>query len=365
MKRGDLVAQRFDPRTGTLSGTPMHVPEPVSRSTRTSRAIFSSSRSGVLAYEADAVSTQLVWMDRQGRRIGALGEPDLFTNPALSSDGRRAAVTRLDPSSGTSDIWVIDEERGARALTQEPGNEDYAVWSADGRSIIFASDRGGPMHMYAKPADAPAARIDVERAVTEAVKATDQNWPVDWSVSGRFVLFQGGGAGIPRRLFAASPSTPKADPLALFSTEPSSMELQEAAQAQISPNERWLAYVADLGRSPQVFIRSFDDRQGPWQISTAGGYEPRWRADGRELFYLSPNRTMMAVALHCQATCDFGTPQPLFRVPSLGAPLRKGSIRNEYAVSRDGNRFLVNEPVDGVAAYSIRIVLNWLSGLRP
>ena len=330
--------------------------------TRLSRAIFSASRSGVLAYEAEATATQLVWFDRAGRRLGAMGSPGLFVNPALSPDGTRALVSRYDPSVDTSDIWLIDQVLGGRAVTSEPGSEDYPVWSRDGRKLIFASDQSGTMRMYEKSADILGGGTE-EVSVAGSQSASNPAWPMDWSATGRFVVFQGGSPGIPKRLLAIPTTGSNREPIALFPKPPTSLELQEGAQAQVSPDERWVAYVADLGRSPQIYIKPFPNGAGLWQVSTAGGFEPKWRGDGRELFYISPDRTVMSVEMHCRVVCESGAPKPLFRVAALGAPLRKGSLRNEYAVTAAGDRFLVNEPVDGVSAYAFRVVLNWISAL--
>ena len=178
--------------------------------TRLSRAIFSASRSGVLAYEAEATATQLVWFDRAGRRLGAMGSPGLYVNPALSPDGTRALVSRFDPSVDTSDIWLIDQVLGGRAVTSEPGSEDYPVWSRDGRKLIFASDRTGTMRMYEKSADVLAGGTE-EVPVAGSQSAANPAWPMDWSATGRFVVFQGGSPGIPKRLLAIPTTGPNRD----------------------------------------------------------------------------------------------------------------------------------------------------------
>ena len=358
MRNGDLLAQRFDPATLRLSGEPVDVPEPVSLSSRLSRAMFSASRSGVLAYEAEATLTQLTWFNRVGQRIGILGQPGLYANPALSPDGTRVLVSRLDPSVNTSDIWLIDEAMGERAVTSDRGVEDYPVWSPDGRRLVFASDRTGSLRMYEKAADAPAVTADAA-LLPDGSTGADANWPMDWGGGNAMLLFQGGGRAIPRKLVGFDTTKPDAVPTALFSTPPPGNDLQEAAQARISPDGKWIAYVAGLGRSPQVFVKPFAGGSALAQVSVAGGFEPKWRGDGRELFYLSPDRTLMSVETSCRDTCTFGTPKSLFRVASLGTPLRKGAVRNEYDVTADGSRFLVNEPVEGVSAYAIRVVVNW------
>jgi Tol biopolymer transport system component len=362
MRNGDLVVQRFDPDTRRVSGQPVHVPEPVSFSTRLSRGIFSAARRDVLAYEAESTPTELVWYDRVGRRIGVLAGPGLYTNPALAPDGRRVAVTRFDPSVGSSDIWLVEPGRGERALTLTQAAEDYPVWSTNARSVIYASDSSGRMQMYEKPADASASTDD--GVPIGPIAAVDDNWPLDWAPRPGVVVFQGANRGIPRRLFALSMLGPDRESVPVILRPSSGPALQEEAQAQVSPDGRWMAYTADLGRSPQVYVKAFPDGGSVAQVSTTGGFEPKWRGDGRELFYVAPDRTIMSVAIRCQDKCTTGTPQPLFRVAALGAPLRKGTVRNEYAVTTDGERFLVNEPVDGTSAYGIHIVVNWQSGLQ-
>jgi hypothetical protein len=361
MRNGDLLTQRFNPRALTVGGPPVHVPEPVSLS-RLGRAILSAARRDVLAYEAEAALTELVWYDRFGRRLGVLGDPGLHMNPALAPDGRRAVVARFDPAVNRSAIWIVDPVLGERALTDAAATADYPIWSTNGDRVIYATDRSGRMRMYEKPADAPASAP--AEAVNEPAGANDENWPLDWASQGALVVYQGGNPGIPRWLFAVP--TVGRDRLAIpmSSTSASSRVLQEEAQAQVSPDGRWIAYTVDLGRSPQVYVKAFPGGGSVTQVSTAGGFEPKWRGDGQELFYVASDRTIMSVAVRCHMACEIAPPRPLFRVAALGAPLRKGSIRNEYAVTRDGQRFLVNEPVDGTSAYGIRIVVNWQAGVE-
>jgi hypothetical protein len=155
-------------------------------------------------------------------------------------------------------------------------------------------------------------------------------------------------------------------PLAGRSREPILFDDQagrEEGQGQISPDGRWLAYVADVTGSPQVIVRPFSGGAGRWMVSTAGGYEPKWRADGRELYYLAPDQMMMAVPVEPGPQFSAGEPQPLFRTQLVGAylgsPFPNGRVRNEYAVSPDGQRFLINQPSEGTSAYAVRVLVNW------
>jgi hypothetical protein len=123
-----------------------------------------------------------------------------------------------------------------------------------------------------------------------------------------------------------------------------------------------MAYVSDVTGSAQVHVREFPNGQRRWQVSTDGGFEPKWRGDGRELFYIAADQQMMSVAVSDRnGAFEPGRPTPLFRASVLGAPYQNGFVRNEYAVTRDGERFLINEPVDGSPAYAIRVLVNWQS----
>jgi hypothetical protein len=127
-----------------------------------------------------------------------------------------------------------------------------------------------------------------------------------------------------------------------------------------------MAYVSDVSGSAQVYVRQFPDGQRRWQVSTDGGFEPKWRGDGREVFFIGADQQMMSVSVTPNADrFDASRPTPLFRTTVLGAPYQNGVVRNEYAVTRDGERFLINEPTGGSAAYSIRVLVNWRSLLSP
>jgi len=134
----------------------------------------------------------------------------------------------------------------------------------------------------------------------------------------------------------------------------------------VSPDGKWMAYVSDATGSAQVYVRQFPAGQRRWQVSTDGGFEPKWRGDGREMFYIASDQQMMSVAVTAHGTnFDAGRPTPLFRASVLGAPFQNGFVRNEYAVTRDGQRFLLNEPTGGTAAYAIRVLVNWQNLLEP
>ena len=367
LRNGSMLAQPFDPIELAVTGPAKTLPEAVSFVPGLDRGGFSISRGPVLAYRARVESSELLWRDRVGRQIGSLGT-GTYINPALSPDGTRVAVTRGDATAGTSDIWIIDTNGGMRQLTSGPVVENFPVWSPDGTRIAFAAERNGAMHLFEKDVNAGAADADDPLVTTQPTKM-----PYDWSRDGRFLLYSSfEGRGMLGARFWAITVAPGHESGGRVASEPSELASsspgKEEGQAQISPDGRWMAYVSDVSGSPQVFVRPFPHGAGRWLISTSGGFEPKWRADGRELFYLASDQMMMAVDVDSGSTFSAGQPHPLFRTNLMGAylgsPFPNGRVRNEYAVTPDGQRFLINQPVGGISAYAIRIVTDWQSLLQ-
>jgi serine/threonine protein kinase len=358
MKAGSLIAHPFDAATLQATGEPIAVPEPVAFVFAQRRASFSASQNDVLAYREGVATTELTWFDRAGRRLGAVGAAGRYVNPAIAPDGTRVAVTRLNPTGNGSDIWLF-EPRGARALTSTPVREDYPVWSPDGRRVAYASNAAGFLDIYDKDAGAAA-----DEPGERLLQSDFNKWPMDWSIRRSSIVFLDVRGGIRPRLPAALPAADRHAP-----SQPQPLSSPESTynedQVQVSPDGRWIAYVSDVTGSSEVYVRPY--KQGPrrWQLSSGGGFEPKWRGDGRELFYIAPDQQMMSVDVNGDAeTFDAGTPRPLFKTEILGVPFQNGFVRNEYAVTSDGSRFLINQPSTGQAAYAIRVLVNWRALLR-
>ena len=353
LRGGTLVAQPFAVGALRTTGSPLALREPVSFVPKLQRAGFSISRAGVLAYRSRVDTTELLWVDRSGRSIVSLGA-STYINPALSPDGTRVAIVKGDPPAGTADIWVIDATRTSRRLTSTPGMENFPVWSPDGTSILFAAEDNERTHLVRKAVTAGAS--DPAEPVVES---TDAKMPYDWSLDGRFIVFSSfPGRGMLGARFWLLPTAPSSAALEIATSSPG----KEEGQAQISPDGRGLAYVADVSGSPQVFVRPFPNGPGRWLVSSSGGFEPRWRRDGRELFYLGSDQVMMSVEIGPEVEFTPRQPRPLFRTSLVGAylasPFPNGRVRNEYAVTPDGQRFLIAQPAGGSSAYALRIV-NW------
>ncbi|MSO30685.1 MAG: serine/threonine-protein kinase [Acidobacteria bacterium] len=357
MRAGSLVAQPFDASSRQTSGEPISLPEPAAFFRAARRAAFSLSQNGILAYRQGIATTQLTWFDRSGRRLGTVGTPGRYLNPAISPDASVIAITRLAPSLTESDIWLF-EPRGERPLTSSRGLEDYAVWSPDGRRVVYTANDTGTADLYVKETASSA-----EEGGGLVFRNNRQKLPMDWTGDGRLIFLDIVGGTSPRTPLTVRIGSHPGEPQTLATNPAASLRSED--QVQVSPDGRWVAYVSDVSGSAQVYVRQFPDGQRRWQVSTDGGFEPKWRGDSRELFYIAADQQMMSVTIGDDAgTLTASRPTPLFRTTVLGAPFQNGVVRNEYAVTRDGQRFLVNEPIEGAAAYAIRVVVNWRSLLQ-
>jgi hypothetical protein len=348
-REGTLLAQPFDINRFRLSDEPIVVAEHLTHSHLNGRGSFSVSDNGVLAYRL-ANDTQLVWFDRHGTSLGSIGPPAQYADPALSPDETRVAVTRVDPRSGTSSIWLFDTARGLGSqFTHEPSSEEMPLWSPDGREIIFSSNSRGMFDLYRKPV---VGTVREEPLLTSLGNTRS----LDWSRDGRFVLFTKGPTlgNMPAGIWALPlvgdrTPTPIHAPAAI------------AGSAQFAADGRWVAYVSDESGANEVYVRRFPIDDAHWRISTEGGIEPRWRRDMRELFYLAPSGDLMTVPLKMDSAPHAGSPAVLFRTPF--GDLTNITGRNHYDVTADGERFLATVPRGGAASSPITVVLNWTAGL--
>jgi len=340
-RRAALVAQRFDDRTLQLTGEPVVVAEQVAQNAATKRLVASVSSNGLLAYRTVA-DTELVWFDRQGVRLGTLGEPGRYGSPALSPDERQVALSRQDPRTGTDDIWTIETTTGQmRRLTFHDGWDTQPVWSPDGGRILFQSDRGGSFRMYQMRADGSGQG--------ELVQNSEGLQPRDWAGDEQFAYEPSA-----RRLVVLRTSNrPAADKSGLIDGA--------VDQVKASPGGRWIAYTLSQAGVDEVYVGPYHSpARGSWLVSTHGGIAPRWRADGQELFYLGADQTLMAMAVKSGRRFERSAPRPLFRIRPTDA---RGRPIDGFAVTRDGLRFLVNQPSSDTST-PITVVLNWASVLR-
>jgi dipeptidyl aminopeptidase/acylaminoacyl peptidase len=349
MRDGTLLAYPFDEKHGRLTGEPIRVAEQVSGSSA-QFASFSVSAAGALAYSTGLTTqSRLEWFDRTGKSLGPATDAGDYSYFRISPDQKQVAIARVDPQTSTSDLWLLDLSRGvATRFTTDPGTETSPVWSPDGARLVYRSDRNGGNFLFEKP---------VNQAVPDRLLAAfDAPFPTDWSPDGRFIAFHGPVPGGTYDVMAADlQDTSKRIPIA---DSPPGTDIG----GQFSPDGHWLAYASDVSDRMEIYVQAFPKSGRVVQISTGGGSEPHWRRDGREIYYLSLDRKMMAVLVTPGASLVSGTPRGLFqtRAPTLATPYRMN-----YDVTADGSRFLITTPVEGTRTEaSINVVLNWLADVR-
>jgi eukaryotic-like serine/threonine-protein kinase len=346
IRQGALVARRLDIARGELTETPLTVADPVGYETNLVGGFSASADGRVVAYRAGGAGRrQLVWFDRMGKAVGVVGEPDAsnMSNPELSPDGRSLAVQRT--LQGNPDIWLMDLVRGSfTRFTFDGGNDNYPVWSPDGTRIAFRSDRKG-IGLYVQPSSmASPEELLLETANTKV--------PQDWSKDGRFLLYYEVDPKTARDLWTLDMTGTERKARPVVNTP------FEETVAQFSADGHWLAYQTNDSGQPQIVVQAFPAPGGKWQISTNGGSQPRWRADGKELYFIAPDGKLMAVPVTAShSTFEPGKPVALFQTHILSGSA--GTVnRAQYAVSRDG-RFLMDQPVEGSIASPITVLLNW------
>ena len=348
-----LMAQPFDLQSLTLGGEPRAVADHIER-TVTSRnalplAVFAASPNGVLVWRrggASSESSSLQWFDRGGKRLGVVGEPAEYSNPALSPDDSKLAVCIRDPQIRTRDIWIFDLLRGAKTrLTSDPAEDVNPVWSPDGTRIAFTSERTGQRNIYWKAADGSGSE-----ELLLGGKDGQENVE-DWSKDGKYLMYNVLLAGA-----AHIYVLPLADrkPIPFLNSE---LVTQEG---QFSPNSRWVAYRSTESVRPEVYVQGFtldpSQARGKWQVSVDGGASPRWRRDGKELFY-ELGDTYFGVDVKTDGpSFGAGIPKPLFTVHTANTAVGGGS---PFVVSSDGKRFLVlAQEVEKAADEPLQVMVN-------
>jgi len=341
-----LVAQPFDQRSYTLSGEPRSLSDDVLYFPQVQRAIFSASNGEALAMQTGkgAYLSQLTWFDRTGKPVGTAGTPGWYNNVQLSPDRRRVAADQTDPDGRNIDVWVHDLARGATArLTFDPALDQTPAWSPDGKQVLFNSNRSLDFRLYLKNADGSGS----EQELFNFGSDTGNAW--DWSRDGKFILIRKG-----NELWYLTWPECKAKAVA--------QGRWTVRGAQFSPDGRWIAYSSNETGKMEIYVANFLGGNGKWQVSTGGGQEPRWRQDGKELFYLSQDGKMMAVPLAANASFEAGSPVALFQTHRRQALSSQDFF--SYDVSVDGQRFLIATQMDEGTPAPLSVLLNWASSVE-
>ena len=344
VRRGQLHAQPFDPVAGLATGTAFPISERVDQDPYDDGfAMFALSGNGVLAYRGGVTpDRQLRWLDRTGAQVGALDGPGEFRDLAVSRDGNLVAYEQMDPHLGTRDIWVRDLARDTRLrLTSTPDEDGAPVWAPDGATLVFGGLRERQIAVLRESAAGGG----------EETLAHVMGFPQDWSPDGRHVVLE-----------VTTPA--QGSDLVLLDLADKTVTPYLATpfmerEAQFSPDGRFMAYSSSESRQREVYVEPIPRDGRRWQVSNDYGREPRWRGDGRELFYLGREDHLTAVPVAPTAAgLEFGRPMPLFKLR-----IRGSDVRYHYGVSADGQRFLVNTVVEDVPGTPIHVWVDWLAGV--
>ena len=367
-----LMAQAFDIRRLELAGEAVAVAEGLPGGA----PAFSASTTGVLAYRTETAGgglaramKQLTWLSREGAALGTSAQPAAYDTLTLSPDGARVAVSRIESqiANGLSptpyDIWVHEFARTSTRLTSDSAIDWFPTWSPDGSRIIFSSERGGAVfNLYQKASNGAGDEEPL-------FKSNDDKSAQDWSRDGRFLLYSVSVRGNPASREAAHdlwvfPLAPDISsdrgPKPYLQTE------FNESQGRFSPDGKFIAYRSDASGRDEIYVQPFPTASGgKWTISTGGGVAPRWRRDGKELFYISADSKMMAVEVSTDPVFKAGVPKPLFQAPIWGGGQTNNVTR--YDVTADGKKFLmISAPpeANAPAASPIILVMNWTALLK-
>jgi Tol biopolymer transport system component len=343
VRDGVLLAHAFDAKSLRLSGEPMPLVDDLHYFLSAANAGFSASQSGVLAYHPGHVASRLVWFDRRGNELGTIGGRAAYGSVRIAPDGRRVAIEIVNPRSGTPDLWIHDvARRTSTRLTSNVGSEADPIWSPDGHQIIFRSDRDGPPDLY----QMASAVVGSEQRL---LKHAGVQRPTDWTSDGSLVAYTEEDRETGHSLWLLTlGGTPQPKPYLRT-------RFQEGAAA-FSPDGRWLAFVSDESGRPEVYAAPINKGTAKRLVSNSGGSAPRWRHDGKELFYFTPDNRLMKVTVNAGRTFYASAPMPLFRLASPVGFTRRVWYAS-YDVSPDGERFLIN--VSDATPSSIHVVFNW------
>ena len=344
-----LNAVPFDAERRMLTGDGVSLLQAVAEHASGKSAISFSSN-GLLAYVQRSFGhRRLVWVNRDGNIVGSVGQPDAgaLANPELSPDGRRVVVTRQ--TTGPPNVWLVDVARGVPTrVTFGPGNHNAPFWSSDGKRVLFRSQLSGAQNLWVKTVDGLSEpRILFEDQTNKT--------PSGWSPDGRVVLYVLPGDD----LMGVDVESRKSFPVAQTTAN--------EGWGDFSPDGRFLAYQSNESGQFEIYVRTFPGAEGKWLVSNAGGTQPRWGRDGKELFYIAPDERLMAVSLRADKTgreLDVATAVPLFRTnlvtaSATGVLTIAAGPKQQYVVAADGRFLMIVPAAESATPAPISIVVNW------
>ena len=344
-----LVSSPFDNAEGVVTGEPQIVADSVGYMPATMWGTFSAGADGTLVYSTGTGTSlsQLTWLDRTGKEVGHVGEPGTLANPILSPDGKRVAVDIADLKSNSVSVWLEAlEGNSSTRFTFDPAEEVSGVWSRDGKTIVYRSI-GEQARLLGKA----ASGLEREKTVL-SIDISQDILPNSWTLDDQQILCT---------TWLSHASSDRATALVLVPESggqlKSFIETRGSERTgQISPDGKWVAYASTESGDWEIYVTTFPDAAGKWQVSRGGGSEPHWRGDGKELYYIGQSGKLMAATVTTEGGFSSGTPAPLFQLH--GRPHVSSTDQYTYDVTRDGQRFLVNRFVKADRPTPLTIVLN-------
>jgi serine/threonine protein kinase len=341
-REGSLLAQPFDEKNLRVTGEPFTIVKRLPYFDKTGWSEFSVSEKSVLAYASNVSITRLVWFDRNGREAGQVGAPAGYSALRLSPDGQRVSLSITDERTGSGDIWVHDLTHDTRTrFAFGPTDDAESDWSPDGRRLVYFSCCEGSSTLFIKELN--------DTGKGQSPLPAGFRGPWDWSADGKFILYSENEPTASRDVWVL-PVDSEQKPYPLFQTQ------FNESYAQFSPDGRWVVYLSNETGNDELYVARFDNPRESRRISTAGAAQPRWRRDGKELFYLAGDKSLIAVPVKAGDTFETGEAISLFKVDSI--------VADSYDVSPDGQRFLMNIAERRTQSMPFTIVLNWTSDLK-
>jgi eukaryotic-like serine/threonine-protein kinase len=357
-RKTELVEVAMDAARARVTGEPQVFAPKIGYEGGVTWANFTVGENATVVYSATKTTalSALTWYDRTGKELGRVGEPAELDNPSLSPDGGRAVIDITDPKAFNVSLWIDDlRQNTASRFTfvgeheQEPGSfAATGIWSRDGNRLAYYRNIAGGTELLIKA----ASGLQPERTVIRVNQ--DEIIPNSWSRDDQQILCTSHPAAGGSNLVLIDAASGKRTPFleAKFSQ----------TNGQISPDGKWAAYASNETGDWEIYVTTFPNPVGKWQVSRGGGTEPRWRGDGKELFYIGPKGTLTAVDVRAEQTFSSGSPTPLFQVHAR-APV-SSSDQFSYDVSRDGQRFLVNRYLKPDHVQPLTVVLNATAAAR-
>jgi Tol biopolymer transport system component len=350
MQARKLMGQGFNAPKMGLAGEPMTLADDIGAVRSLSLAPISVASNATLVYQSTGKPTRhLVWMDRSGNEVSEVRDAGDWGPARVSPDGKRAVLAKLAPNDEAADLWVLDAAGKAAQVTTTPAHEGSPVWSPDGSKIVSAilGKQEGNYDLYVMPAE--GGKPDL------LFRGASQKAPTDWSRDGRYIFFNSLSDSTKWDVWAVSTADRRAGPL---------LDTVAAERdALLSPDGKWLAFDSDETGRLEVYVQAFDgissERKRRWKVSGGGGGTPKWSGDGKELFFITGSGRVMAASVRASQTeFEVDPPVKLFQT----RPIPK--IWNLFDVSPDGQRFLVNLPLEWANSSQIMVVTNWTEKLR-